>query len=212
MAYTSSWMRLAEDASGRKVLMFQDGTTLVNVQGVALVDEAGEHVGHEDHGLHVVSVAFEHFEIHEGDSYNWSEVITLGSAATQDYLITVANTTKWPHFSYVIEGSFGIRIDLYEGADRTGTTLQTTFNRQRNSLNTAAMTIHKGHSGGTTDGTLIYSHKSGTGAAGGKLSGSSSEASERILAQNTKYILRVTSAAASNDIALSLNWYEHTFA
>ena len=208
---TADAIRVAQDANGVQFKTFYDGSAR-HCQGVALVDSDGNHVGSEDNGLHVTAISFEHFELHEGDSFHFSEVITLGSAATQNYLLTVADTTKWPHFSYYIEGSYGVTVELYEGADRAGTAAQTAYDRNRNTDNTPGMTIHKGTSGGTTDGTRIVWLKSGTGTAGGRQSGTSGEATERILKQNTKYLFRITSAAASNDITVAFNWYEHTFA
>lgn len=210
MALSESSVKVRQSVGGAVMLALQRPDSRL-VQAVGLCDDAGEHIGFEAAPLFVESLAFEHREIHEGDAFSWSEVITLGSAATQDYLITVADNEDWPHFAYAVDASFGVTVDLYEGADRTGTTIQTAYNRNRNSANTAGMTIHKGHSSGTTDGTRIFTAKSGTGAAGGRLSGSSAEATERILKQNTKYIFRVTSAAASNDISIRFNWYEHTF-
>lgn len=210
MALSATTHRINPDAAGNTFLVYQDGSSR-NCQAVALVGESGEHVGIEDVPLHVCNIDFSHFEIHEGDSYWFHEVVTLGSGATQDYLLTVPDTTKWPHFGYQVEASFGVTVELYEGADRTGTSAQTTYNRQRNSGNTAGLTIHKGTSGGTTDGTKIVWRKSGTGTAGGKLAGFVGSGSERVLKQNTKYVLRLTSAAASNDVSLELDWYEHTF-
>lgn len=157
----------------------------------------------------LITVDFSHHEIHAGKSFWYDDVVTLGSAATQDYIITVANTTVFHHFGYEIEGSLGITLELFEGTDRNGTTLQTSYNRNRNSSNTPTLTIHKDQTGGSTDGTRILWHKSGTSISGGKVSGTSKDSTERILKNNTKYLMRITSAGASNDVAVRLNWYEH---
>jgi hypothetical protein len=188
---SAAYILVAPDGSGKRITIFPDGASQY-LQGVVNIDWA-------------------HQEIHEGDAFDWSEVIILGSGATQTYLITTPDSADWLHFSYVVEGSFGITMDIYEGADRSGTTLQTMLNRNRNSANEATGTLHKGTSGGSTDGTLIRTWKSGTGAAGGKTSGTSGEATERILKRNTKYLVRITSAAASNDVAVQFGWYEHKF-
>jgi hypothetical protein len=185
---SSSYVRIANDAAGKDLLVLPHGTMWQ--QGV-------------------VATEWEHHEIHEGDSFSFQEVITLGSAATQDYLITVADTTKWPHFGWIIEGIAGVTVELFEGTTHTGGTPQTAYDRNRNTANTPGMTIHKGPSGGA-DGTKIAWRKSGSGTSSGKLSGTSIEIAERVLKQNTKYLLRVTSAAASNDINVVFNWYEHT--
>lgn len=156
-------------------------------------------------------VDYAHHEIHDGSAFYFHEVIQLGSAGVQDYLITTPNTKKWSHYGYDIESTTGgITVELYEAGDRTGTTLQTVINRNRNSTNLNTTTIHKGQSGGTTDGTRIAWVTSGTATAGGKQSGDVGTTHERILKQNTKYILRITSKAASNDIGVKISWYEHT--
>lgn len=211
MPLSEASVAIRESVGGQLMLMFRR-TDSKMAQGVAIVDTNGNHVGGEDNGLHVVAIDFEHYEIHEGDAYTLEEVITLGSGATQNYILTVPDTTKWPHFGYECEGSFGVTVEMFRGSDRTPTTLQTAINRNHNSLNTAGMTIHKGYSGGTTDGTKVLWSKSGTGTSGGKVAERSSESTERILKQDTQYTFRITSAAASNDIAISFSWYEHTFA
>jgi hypothetical protein len=155
-------------------------------------------------------VDYPHHEIHEGDSFTYHDVITLGSAGVQDYVITVPDTTKWPHFVYAVEGIYGITLELYEAGDRVGTTAQTIYNRNRNSGTTATTTVHKNQSGGSSDGTRIMWRISGSGAAAGRLAGATTDRNERVLKRNTKYIFRITSAAASNTIAVEFDWYEHT--
>jgi hypothetical protein len=177
------------DGSQKTQIVGPNGTA-VNVDGVGALEH----------------ITGEHHQIHAGTSFYYDDLITLGAGVTQDYLIT-ADSLK-SHWGYLIDGAFGITIELFEATDKTGTTLQTAYNRNRNSSITPTTTTHKGISGGTTDGTRIVWRRSGTGAVGGKLSGTSTDASERILKMGTKYILRITSAAVNNEIALQLNWYE----
>lgn len=158
----------------------------------------------------LMTVDYAHHEIHAGSSFAYNDVITLGSGATQDYLLTVPDTAKWPHFGYEVDGIFGVTLELFEATDKTGTTLQTAYNRNRNSAATPTLAIHKGTSGGTADGTRIAWRKGGSGTANGKLAATVHDTDERVLKRNTKYILRLTSAAASNDISVRLDWYEHT--
>lgn len=155
-------------------------------------------------------IEYQHHEIHDGDHYFYGDSLTLASAATQDYLITVPNTAKWPHILFDLDGLGITQFDLYEGSDKTGTTSQTARNNNRNSGNTAGMTIHKGTSGGTTDGTLIRSYKSGSTSAIAKSLSLARSDEEYILKQNTKYILRVTSGSNDNLINIKMVWYEHT--
>jgi len=156
------------------------------------------------------TIDYAHHEIHAGSHFFYTDSVELASAATQVYLITTPNTTKWPHLLFFFDGSAITQWQFYEGADRNGTTAQTVYNNDRNSLTAATTTVHKDVSGGTTDGSLIYQYKSGA-AQGQARSGSDVGNSEEIiLKQNTKYLLRVTSGTAANLTNVRLEWYEHT--
>lgn len=155
-------------------------------------------------------LSHEHAEVHSGDHYFYNDRIALGNGASQDYIITTPDTTKWGHWLYKVVGGLGVDINIYEATDRNGTTLQTTLNSNRNSVNTAGLTVHKGQTGGTTDGTLIMANGFGTGTSGGS-GGETSREEEIILKQNTKYLFRVTNrATVSNPVTIKLTWYEHT--
>jgi len=158
----------------------------------------------------VKTIDYSHAELHAGEHYYYTDAVELDSAAVQNYLITTPNTTKWAHFTFLSTGSAVTQVELFEAADRTGTTLQTVLNNNRNSVNTAGVTIHKDYSGGATDGTRIYFHKSGS-ATNQSSSGAASRNEQEIdLKQNTKYILRVTSGTNDNLTNTALYWYEHT--
>jgi len=139
----------------------------------------------------LITMDYAHHEIHEGDHFMYTDCLTLASAGTQDYLVTTPNTTKWSHMSFEVSGSAITALDVYEASDKTGTTLQTIFNNHRNSLNASGNTIHKGTSGGTTDGTKIWCHKAGSSTGAASATGASSKQdTEIVLKQNTKYIFR----------------------
>lgn len=163
----------------------------------------------DDVSVKSIQIPHEHAEIHEGDTFRYSDALTLGSAGTQDYLITTPNTTRWAHFTFEADGTAVTTITLYEGSDKTGTTPQTVFNANRNSTSAATVTVHKGTSGGTTDGTAIVNYSSGTATNQSRSSSTRSHDVEIILKQNTKYILRLTSGTAGNLCNVTLNWYEH---
>lgn len=157
----------------------------------------------------LIVVDFEHHELHDGDHFFYTDKVTLGSAATQVYLITTPNNGKWCHLIFAATGSAITQVDLYEGADRTGTTGQTLFNSNRNSANAATMTVHKGISAGTTDGTLLWTMNSGSAQGSSRAGMASNRSNEIILKANTKYLLRITSGTADNLTNLQLEWYEH---
>lgn len=51
-----------------------------------------------DKGTHsLMTVDYEHHEIHAGSHYFYSDSVELGSAATQVYMFTTPNTTKWSY-------------------------------------------------------------------------------------------------------------------
>ena len=115
-------------------------------------------------GAHL-TIDYAHHEIHAGNHFFYTDSVELDNAEVQDYLITTPNSTKWAHMLFNIDGSAITQFELYEGADRDGTTPQTLFNSNRNSLSTATITIYKGTNGGTTDGTRILIYKSGAATA-----------------------------------------------
>lgn len=149
-----------------------------------------------------------HAEIHEGNHFLYTDSVELNAAASQDYLITTPNTTKWIHMVFVLDGSAITQFRLYEGADRTGTTLQTVGNSNRNSPTTAGLTIHKGQSGGSTDGVLIHQYKGGAATQQSRQGTGTRNDEELILKQNTKYLLRVTSGTNNDLTNVQLAWYE----
>lgn len=158
---------------------------------------------------YLVTIREPHHKIHEEEHYFYSDCITLGNGATQDYMLTVPNDTVRKHFTFKINSSGGITVALFEGGDRVGTTLQTSFNNDRDSGNNAGLIIHKATSGGTTDGTDIHPDCGGSSTGLGS-AGIAERENELLLKTNTKYIIRVTSGVASNNIATHFDWYEHT--
>lgn len=160
-------------------------------------------------GRYPVTISEPHHQIHESKTFFYSDCITLALSATQDYLLTVPNTPlNRKHFTFRLAGTDKITVAFFEGTDKTGTSLQTSYNNNRDSVAAATMTIHKGSSSasGETDGTDIHPDCGGAN----KQSGVVDRSEEILLKTNTKYIVRVTSGANSNSISVHLDWYEHT--
>jgi len=158
----------------------------------------------------VKTIDYAHAEIHAGDHYFYTDHVTLNSAGVQDYLITTPDTAKWGHFSFLKDGSAITQFELFEATDKTGTTLQSVFNNNRNSVKTPGVTIHKGTSGGTTDGTRLIYYKSGSDTNQSKGSSGTRNDEEINFKQNTKYIFRITSGSNNNLCNVQFYWYEHT--
>jgi hypothetical protein len=177
--------------------------------GVTLVGTRGESIVENKTGSLIV-INQSHHQVHDGEHYFYSDSVTLSNGESQRYMLTTPDSANWAHLLFRISGSLATIIAIYEGGDRDGTTPQTAYNNNRNSPNTPDMTIHKGASGGTTDGTDI--HPNGFGSSTGGGSGGVSERDEEIiLKQNTKYIIEMTSSANNNRVSLHLDWYEITF-
>ena len=183
--------------------MDTDGNLKVLIQLVT-----GDYLDRSTNALNTIDYA--HHEIHAGSHFMYTDAVELASGATQDYLITTPDTTKWAHMLFYLDGSAITQWQFYEGSDKTGTAAQTVGNNNRNSATVATTTIHKGTSGGTTDGTLAYFYKGGAATQQSRTGTVAGNAEEIILKQNTKYILRVTSGTNANLTNIKLEWYEHT--
>jgi hypothetical protein len=199
-----------------------DNVDGVYYQGVKLFDGTADSViaipGSADglavdirNAIDLTVIDFAHQEIHDGDSFYYDDLLAdLDLTPTQDYILTVPDTAKNPHFTYEIDGLYGITLECFKNSDRVGTTIQTTHNRDHNSATVSGMTIHKNHSAGSTDGTRFIWRQFGSGTSTGKLQANARDTSEIIFKRNTKVLFRLTSLAANNIVAVRFNWYEHT--
>jgi hypothetical protein len=157
----------------------------------------------------IQTIDYEHHEIHAGSHFFYTDAVELDTNGVQNYLITTPDTTRWAHIIMLATGSAITQVQIYEGADRDGTTLQTVFNSDRNSLTAATVTVHKGTSGGATDGTLVWQRKSGSAAGSSRTGMETTRGGEKILKRNTKYIVRITSGTNDNLTNVQFDWYEH---
>jgi len=154
-----------------------------------------------------------HSEIHEGLHYFYHDSVELASTASKSYLITTTATNTYIHFLMDLDGSAITTFALYEATDRIGSGTPATplnSNRPFATLATSTVTIFPAIGGGTTDGTLLWTYKSGSASAQSKAPTSSQRENELILKPLTKYIVRVTSGTASNLCNVGMFWYELT--
>lgn len=157
----------------------------------------------------VIDVA--HHEIHEGDSFFYSEIGTLNLAATRDILIVTPNTTKRTHFTFYVTTTAETMLEFFEAVTTSNDgTPVTSFNRERASSNVAGTLLY--HTPTVTDtGTRLIVEQVGNATGGAaKVGGNSLERSEFVLKTNSKYMGRATSSANGNDVTIFLDWYEHT--
>lgn len=147
-----------------------------------------------------------HHEAHAGSYYGYCENVNLGNAAVRDILISVPDTNRWPHLLWKVRSSGEANLTIYEGAttsnDGTGVT---EINHNRNSTNTSLTQIFFTPTLTATGAVICLEHFGAGQNAGGESRGEQ----ELILKQNTKYLFRIVSEAADNDISTMFGWYEH---
>ena len=153
------------------------------------------------------SIEIEHAKIHAGKSFSYQDVITLNAGESQNYLFSVPSNAIAPHVGIEVLGGGDITVEVFTGCDRTGTTLQTLWNRNMVSTKLAECTLHKGTSGGTTDGTRFYWKRSGASAGPVKIAGAVGTAAERIFKPGDKVLFKITSQTAGQVITFNLEHY-----
>ena len=156
----------------------------------------------------IATIEYEHYQIHEGNTFTILEVNDLGNGVVRDILVVSPNTTEWAHLVWEIEHELETLIQFYQDTTYTdnGTEI-TSFNRNGNSTHTATTLVY--HTPTITNvGTLIGTIQQGSGKKAG---GSDRLSNEFILQQNTAYLIRITNLTVNNNlIFMKLNWYEHT--
>jgi len=154
---------------------------------------------------------YAHWEIHSGSHYFYENYVELGNGGIQSIEITTPDTTKWAHLLFSVHSDLTAIIELLEGpAAGTGGSEVTPVNNNRNSSNTSGLTVKTGVTAGAGGTSLMKRHiGSGTNPSSAR-PGEASRDSEILLKQNTIYLLKITSGAASNNVDYRLSWYEHT--
>jgi hypothetical protein len=164
----------------------------------------------------LVTISYEHNEIHGGDHYFLNSVVDISINNVYDIQITTPNTTEWAHFAYRIECESETNLFIYEGVTivTPGTTL-TPRNNNRNSLNTSGLTVAgianssvaNANADTATAGAITL--VANTLGSGNQDSGARERTNEIILKQNTSYCLRFVAVSAGYT-DYNLSWYEHT--
>lgn len=157
-----------------------------------------------------VAMEFDHHEVHHGHSFKVDDVQSVDTT-TQKWMVTTPDSNNYAHMIFNVLTTGEASMLVTEGADRTGTTVLISINRNRTGTPIPAkVTVHRDVSGGTTDGaTTIKNIRAG---ATGKFSAMAGEArgqNEYVLKPGTKYVVAVTTYAAIH-ASLHLDWYEHS--
>lgn len=183
------------DSSGNEGQTLIGTDYVVGKSGIDAVTEAQE------------SISVEHHEIHEGNHFNYCDyALAQAAAVVIEFVLTVPDSTKWPHLTFGVTASEGATIELFEGVTNiTNGASITPRNNNRNSATVSNVTILK-------DPTTVTPTIRAAGflAGGAREAGITNRDKENILKQDEKYLVRITSLAAQNDISWCAEWYEHT--
>lgn len=155
-----------------------------------------------------INIPYEHHQVHEGEFFEYMDVIAATNGSTQTYLFTVPADTIYPHFGYYIDAVADYTLEIFKASDRVGSSLQTAYNKNHNSSNTPTMTIHKGTSGGTTDGTRFVYRKVGYASGTTRIASQAGSSQEYVLKRGDKVLVKVTNGTTAQNIGFACNWYE----
>jgi hypothetical protein len=155
-----------------------------------------------------------HRMVHDGFAYHATgRVAALANAASLEVLFSVPADT-FPHLNAALITMSDSPCDMeaFEGTTTSADgTAVTVFNRNRNSTNTAAMTMFTGPTI-TADGTQIHDrYIPDQGGVGTNNAGAVSPGlgEEWVLKPSTKYLLRFTNnSGGAITVAFEFLWYE----
>jgi len=166
----------------------------------------------------LITVTYAHHEVHDGSSYRASHSAAGGSGTKATVSFTTPDTSKWLHVALTARSNVEAIYTLGEGATITGSSGSdyAPRNRNRNSSNTSGVS-GAGSAGGagncttggavTDFGTVLEILHFGSGV---KVGGEQRGTAEWILKPNTVYAAEVESQAASSEVSIDLDWYEHS--
>lgn len=162
----------------------------------------------------IVTMSAEHYRIHIGEGFHFSDKQTITSAATLRYLLRNP-AANYPHFrdlSVSASGGTPCDIYLYEAPTVTGTgTAQTVRNHNRNTADGAEdLAIYLGPTVSANGTQLTYRQipVSGLFGLGGGADGDIGI--EWILKPSTDYLVSVTNnhGSATATVGIAMFWYE----
>lgn len=164
----------------------------------------------------------DHGYIHEGKLFTAPVFISALAAAGSNKITILTPSVasgKYIHYRPALISTSGdkVSVDLYEASSgNSGGSDVTAINRNR-VMSSTATTMQAIKSGVTvtTNGTLIDKQYigGGTNVGGSSQGGTIGQEHEMVLKQNTLYTIVVTNgSSASNNILVTLKWYEENYA
>lgn len=160
----------------------------------------------------IISITQAHHAVHDGSFFTYTNAMELSNGQTISYVISVPDTTKYPHFGFIIDGENEFDLAIYEDAtpDDDGTIVSNppVINANRNSTNTNTLILTSSPTlGGGSKGSLMRRWHGGSGKS---LSWKAGTEEESVLRKNTKYWIDVTNSSTSNSwISWQIGWYEY---
>jgi hypothetical protein len=154
----------------------------------------------------VTTIEFDHYRIHQGTSYHFSNHSSYANNEVKGFIVETGAKTLHLTINVFLEPQ--AEVDIYEApTGETTSTVYTWINRNRTSANTCSSTLKLASVLPSSPGTQLMMFIMGSAASSGA-SSQYTRAQEWILKTSTKYYIKITSLASSNDITISLDGYE----
>jgi len=159
----------------------------------------------------LMSIPFEHHEMHEGDHYFFKTFLvdTGGNGSTTIFSFTTPNSAKRVHARSLFTPDADYTVSIHEGATVTGGTPLNGFNNDRDSSNIAEMSALSAPTI-SAPGDLIWASRNGGGR---RPVGVSPGFSYEIIAKtNTTYTFTIVKNVVNQPQIVDIDfwWYEHT--
>lgn len=152
-----------------------------------------------------------HHEVHEGNHFEVAGSFSLASGDTSLIVFDVADSIKYSHMVFAFDVLAATTIVISEGGAyiRAPDTLNVVNNNRNVSILSIMDTVFVIHNDSTLIsryGTTLFTHTLG---AGQKTAGTLKREAELILKNDSLFVVKITSDAASNKVDYEFLWYEH---
>jgi hypothetical protein len=160
---------------------------------------------------HKITTTNAHHKIHEGNHFFTAGESTLSSAGNKLRIQVTSQVAgdDVAHFRYPrVDIDKGCKVRLYEGStlSETAAAAATITNRNRNSPNTAGISIQVGVTTASgTVGTLLLPQLIGSGKKSG---GESWDQGEIMMKNDTKYLVEIETLENTAILTWAFDWYE----
>jgi len=173
---------------------------------VAITDQTGKQWEMDNLTYAGIVIDGAHHELHEGNMFEISGAATLASGAILNILIDLTNNTVPAHIIFSFRSTGEMNVQLFEDVvvSANGVAISA-INRNRLSANISQLKAYTAPTITNTGSLLTTAHFGN----GNNIGGESRANNEWILAHGKKYLIRITSEAAGNDISYMHEYYEH---